>query len=254
LARIYLKLEGRRVGNLQVLRRAGSHPTRRGRLWLCLCDCGRNKLYETAALRRVQSCGCLHRTRFRDLSGQRIGRLLVIRDSGKRHKKSGAKLWQCRCDCGRTKLIETSCLTRKEGTLSCGCLFVERLAQLNRTHGARSIGVPPGVKRAYSSWANMKTRCTNPNFREWEHYGGAGVTVCKRWLGPNGFRAFLADMGQRPEGTTLDRQNAFEGYSPENCRWATAKVQSQNQRRFYVDGQAPEALMRSVEQMEAEGW
>jgi len=119
-------------------------------------------------------------------------------------------------------------------------MFAERVENLHRSHGARSMHVSPGVKRAYSSWSNMKTRCLNPNFAEWNCYGGAGVTVCKEWLGPNGFRAFLADMGQRPEGTTLDRRNAFEGYNPENCRWATPEVQAKNQRRFYVDGKAPD--------------
>src|SRR5579864_5055274 len=99
-------------------------------------------------------------------------------------------------------------------------MFRERAKEFHRTHGARSMDVPLGVKRAYSSWSNMKTRCTNPNSINWKDYGGAGVTVCKEWLGPNGFRAFLAAMGQRPEGTTLDRRNAFENYSPENCRWA----------------------------------
>jgi hypothetical protein len=254
LARIYLKLEGRRVGNLQILRRAGTHPTRRTRLWLCLCDCGRKKLYETSALKYVKSCGCLNRTRHGDLTGQRIGQLLVVRDSGRRHKQSGAKLWECKCDCGKTKLIETSCLKRKRGSLSCGCVFLARSAQLNRSHGARSLGAPPGVRRAYSSWSNMCTRCTNSNFKNWDCYGGAGVTVCKRWLGPNGFRAFLADMGQRPEGTTLDRRNAFEGYNPKNCRWANREVQALNQRRFYIDGRPPEVLMRTVAEMEAEGW
>jgi hypothetical protein len=85
----------------------------------------------------------------------------------------------------------------------------------------------------------MKTRCTNPNSINWKDYGGAGVTVHKQWLGPNGFRAFLADMGERPEGKTLDRRNAFEGYNPTNCRWANAATQARNQRRFYVDGCPP---------------
>lgn len=61
-------------------------------------------------------------------------------------------------------------------------------------------------------------------------------------------------MGQRPEGTTLDRRNAFEGYNPKNCRWANREVQALNQRRFYIDGRPPEVLMRTVAEMEAEGW
>jgi len=85
----------------------------------------------------------------------------------------------------------------------------------------------------------MRTRCTNPKFAEWNCYGGAGITVCKAWLGPNGFRAFLADMGQRPEGTTLDRRNAFGNYEPSNCVWSDAETQARNQRRYYVEGKPP---------------
>jgi hypothetical protein len=253
MARINLVRAGRRVGKLLVLRRAGTN--KRGRLWLCICDCGRKKLINTNSLRVVKSCGCMYRGgRFQSLVGKRFGRLFVMRDSGKRQPDSGARLWLCRCDCGRDKLVASCDLTKTNGTQSCGCLFLEHCATIRRTHGARSMDVPPGVKRAYSSWSNMRTRCLNPNSINWKDYGGAGITVHKAWLGPNGFRAFLADMGQRPEGTTLDRRNAFEGYNPENCRWADAETQANNQRRFYVDGKPPELPARSVAQMEAEGW
>lgn len=190
------------------------------------------------------------------LSGRRIGRLHVLRDSGTRHPVTGSILWLCICQCGRKKLIETSCLSKKKnGVLSCGCLHRERAAQFNRTHGARSMHVTPGVKRAYSSWQNMKTRCMNPHFNEWAEYGGRGITITKRWLGVNGFRAFLADLGERPEGKTLDRINGNKNYEPGNCRWASAEVQAINQRRFYIDGKPPaEVPMRCEPIAEGAEW
>ena len=116
------------------------------------------------------------------------------------------------------------------------------------------MDVPPGVRRAYSSWQNMKTRCLNPRAINFSDYGGAGITITKRWLGENGFRAFLSDMGQRPKGTTLDRKDAFGNYEPSNCVWSDAETQARNQRRFYVDGKSPVDFSQRAAQMEAEGW
>lgn len=74
----------------------------------------------------------------------------------------------------------------------------------------------------------MIRRCTDPNNRRWEHYGGRGITVCERWL--DSFEAFLADLGERCEGTTLDRIDPDGHYEPGNCRWATAVEQRRNRR------------------------
>jgi hypothetical protein len=80
----------------------------------------------------------------------------------------------------------------------------------------------------YSSWAEMIKRCSNPNNTRWRWYGARGITVCERWL--NSFVAFLADMGERPRGTTLDRKDNAKGYEPSNCRWADHKTQCRNRR------------------------
>lgn len=73
----------------------------------------------------------------------------------------------------------------------------------------------------------MVQRCTNPNCRRFADWGGRGITVCERW---ESFENFLADMGERPEGMTLDRRDNDGDYEPGNCRWATPKEQRANQR------------------------
>lgn len=74
----------------------------------------------------------------------------------------------------------------------------------------------------------MIGRCHNPNSSGYSSYGGRGITVCERW---RDFANFLADMGERPEGKTLDRIDGSLGYFPENCRWATVGEQNRNTRR-----------------------
>ena len=76
----------------------------------------------------------------------------------------------------------------------------------------------------------MRTRCLNPNAQDYKSYGGANspVRICSRWL--NSFENFLADMGERPEGTTLGRFGDIGNYEPENCAWQTPKEQGAEKR------------------------
>lgn len=106
---------------------------------------------------------------------------------------------------------------------------------LNANHRHGHAGAE-GTSPTYSSWYGMIQRCTNPNRRYYHRYGGRGITVCERWLD---FRNFLADMGVKPEGMSLDRVDNDGNYTPENCRWSNQATQMNNSTRaiwLEIDG------------------
>lgn len=146
-----------------------------------------------------------------DLIGQKFVRLTVISEAS--NSKSGRTQWNCICDCGKEKIVPTKWL-RNGQAVSCGCYNREKSTK----HGMCQT-------RTYKIWAGMISRCTNPQNSRWKRYGGRGITVCNKWLE---FESFYKDMGEAPVNCTLDRVNNDKGYSPENCRWTTPKVQSNN--------------------------
>lgn len=158
-----------------------------------------------------------------DLTGQRFGRLLVIREYGR--TKDGKVTWLCRCDCGGEVVVISGDL-RSERTKSCGCLSRELAVSLHRTHGCKH-------EPWYDTYNAMMERCG--------HFKGAselglrlyrdrGIAVCELWRNsPMAFGDWLLAHGWR-KGLQIDRIDNNQGYSPENCRVVTPKENSNNKR------------------------
>lgn len=162
---------------------------------------------------------------FKDLTGKRFERLVVIR----RVKNIGRTLmWECKCDCGKVKNNNASNL--HSGRLkSCGCFHKEKSSILLRTHGMTGT-------RFYRVWADIITRIMNKKYKEYYLYGGRGIKICKKWLN---FKNFKNDMYELylehskkfgEKNTTIERINANGNYRKRNCKWVTKREQCNNKR------------------------
>jgi hypothetical protein len=154
-----------------------------------------------------------------DLTGKRVGKLVVIERRGKIGSKAA---WHCLCDCGNYHLVSADVL-QSERTKSCGCHKIAVDTRGTRYRHGMS------ASSEHKIWCGMKERCSNPNSAFFSHYGGRSIGVCDRW---SVFENFYADMGQRPsKAYTLDRVDNDKGYEPANCRWATNEQQANNTRK-----------------------
>lgn len=160
--------------------------------------------------------------------GKKFGRLLVVSELPRRISPSGISLrmWECRCDCGKTTSVSTSQICGKRPCLSCGCLIIDRTIERSTVHGFASRKDRPPE---YEVWRAMRRRCRNKKCEDYPLYGGRGIDICARW---ESFSTFYADMGSRPSPIhSIDRVDVNGWYSPDNCRWATPVEQRRNQRR-----------------------
>ncbi len=152
-------------------------------------------------------------------TGDRFNRLTTIRFIEMRYNSH--QYWLFRCDCGKEKVMSVNSV-KNGNAKSCGCLKNEtsflNLDQFK--HGMTETVI-------YNTWQSMIQRCLNKNHPHYKNWGGRGITVCPEWME---FENFYADMGDRPEGKSLDRIKNNLGYYKSNCQWSTPKEQCNNRR------------------------
>jgi hypothetical protein len=152
------------------------------------------------------------------LTGQQFYRLTVISYSHEERSATGRiidQYWKCRCKCGNEVIRAAASLIKqtRANKRSCGkCNCQERWPN------------------EYQSYRSMTARCTDKKHKAYKNYGGRGITICLSWS--QDFLNFLADMGPRPDGFSLDRINNDGNYEPSNCKWSTKQEQEQNKRPY----------------------
>ena len=152
-----------------------------------------------------------------DLTGQKFGRLTVVRFD---HKENGRKYYLCQCDCGNFKIVSNHSL-KSGNTKSCSCLHKEILIQRNKDNRIHH----PENERLLRIWRAMLHRCYKETDEHYDYYGGRGIKVCDDWHDFETFQKWALANGYA-DNLTIDRLDGNKDYCPENCSWATMTVQN----------------------------
>lgn len=161
----------------------------------------------------------------KDLTGQRFGRLTVIRRA--ENSKRGHAKWFCVCDCGKQVIVWGTSL-QTGNTKSCGCYAKEKQREQHLIHSGNGT-------RLYRTWMSMKRRCDTSTVKNYADYGGRGINVCDEWLHNfEAFRNWSLENGYADD-LTIDRINVDGDYCPDNCRWSTQLEQQNNKRNNHYE-------------------
>lgn len=248
-----MDLTGREFGVLKVIKKCDTkREGEREWRWVCECSCPNHNIVEVIQHNLLNghctSCGCSNKNAVKNLTGRRFGYLEVIeRDYNK--LSDGSALWKCRCQCGNEVVVSAIQLRSAKDSISCGkCNYID----LDKDT----------IHDLYVVYMDMNRRCFDPSDQNYYRYGGRGIIACDEWkrnynstvpvtkqMGFVGFCNWSVSHGYK-YGLTIDRIDNDYIYCPENCRWATMKVQSNNKCNNYnitYDGEAKTATERSEE-------
>ena len=172
--------------------------------------------------------------KYNDISGERFGRLVVLKQNGRTSDRH--IIWECKCKCGNIVNVSSRDLIGGH-TKSCGCFQKDATRKARYKHGDRG-------GRLYIVWQSMKKRCENPKDKSYKWYGAKGISVCpewhdyltfKKWAISNGY-----DENAKQWDCTIDRINPYGDYEPSNCRWASMAEQAKNKRgSAKMEGEQP---------------